>query len=178
MMAAGAVVMLLAAACGNDSSQAETPTLDEAAGNAFSVSVSGVAPGATMPIELTCDGADAVPEISTSEPPAGTTAYVLLVEDLDAPTPEPFVHWVLADIDATASTLDTGAATAGINDFGRIGWGGPCPPPGDPPHEYAFQLYALADPVGVAEGANVAEVREAIGGRVLALAQVSVHYGR
>ena len=108
-------------------------------------------PGGSIPTRYTCDGQDVSPELSWSGAPEGTGALVLLVDDPDA---RGFVHWIVLDMTGTVSgALPRGigtspdAPTQGRNDFGRIGWGGPCPPSGT--HRYTFTLYALAEPLAL-----------------------------
>lgn len=97
-------------------------------------------PGADIPAKYTCDGSDMSPALSWNAPPESTLSLALILEDPDAPGGT-WVHWVLYDLPPTArelpadvppdGTLPSGARQ-GRNDFGRIGYGGPCPPPG--PH--------------------------------------------
>lgn len=186
------IALLLAAGCGNDGSSSgpvdpssttapsttAAPSVDDAAAAAFSVSLDGIEADATVPVAFTCDGDDEEPAVIASSPPDGTVAYALVVEDPDAPTVEPFVHWVVGDIVAADGPLDLSDAVDGVNDFGQLGWGGPCPPVGDPPHEYAVQLYALDAMVGLSEGVMASELRAAIAEQTIGLSQVSVYYGR
>ncbi|MCS3903549.1 Raf kinase inhibitor-like YbhB/YbcL family protein [Methylohalomonas lacus] len=106
-----------------------------------------------IPERFTCDGEDISPDLAWSNLPAGTKSLALIVDDPDAPDPAApemvFVHWVLYNIPPElpglpagidAESLPTGAAE-GINDFKRVGYGGPCPPTGR--HRYFHKLYAL-----------------------------------
>ncbi|HEX3467742.1 MAG TPA: YbhB/YbcL family Raf kinase inhibitor-like protein [Candidatus Elarobacter sp.] len=99
-----------------------------------------------------CTGDNQSPDLRWSGAPAGTKSYALTIWDPDAPTGVGFVHWLLFNIPATASSLDAGAggqpgakvgATPGTSDFGMTEYGGPCPPPGDAPHHYHLVVYAL-----------------------------------
>jgi hypothetical protein len=106
-----------------------------------------------IPRKFTCDGDDHSPPLSWSELPAGTKSLALIVDDPDAPDPKApkrvYVHWVLYNIPPDASGLaeaiqhaDLPAGTLeGLNDWGRTGYGGPCPPIGR--HRYFHKLYAL-----------------------------------
>lgn len=106
-----------------------------------------------IPPRFTCDGEDISPELAWTGLPAETRSLALIVDDPDAPDPTApemtFVHWVLYNIPAdisglsehmTADRLPPGALE-GINDFQRVGYGGPCPPTGR--HRYFHKLYAL-----------------------------------
>jgi Raf kinase inhibitor-like YbhB/YbcL family protein len=100
-----------------------------------------------------CSGANVSPQLSWTDPPAGTKSFVLTVYDPDAPTGSGWWHWVVYDIPATAKELPQGAgsgkaalpegAKQARTDFGAPGFGGACPPPGDKPHRYIFTLHAL-----------------------------------
>jgi len=104
----------------------------------------------SLPVELTCDGEDQSPALSWDTVPAGTRSIALIVDDPDAPG-QTFVHWVIYNISADSTelppgvpknkTLDDGSLQ-GKNDYGRIGYNGPCPPPGQN-HRYFFKVYAL-----------------------------------
>ena len=122
--------------------------------------------GGPIPARYTCDAEDVSPPLRWSGAPDGTTGFALIVDDPDA---RGFVHWVLADIPGDVTELGEGegdsVGTPGVNDFGRSGWGGPCPPRGE--HRYVFTLYALSEPLGLGSGASADAVRRALEGRVL-----------
>jgi Raf kinase inhibitor-like YbhB/YbcL family protein len=107
--------------------------------------------GAAIPQRFTCDGEDVSPPLQWSDEPAGTRGFVLLCDDPDAPAGT-WHHWAAYDIPADRTTLPEGAGRAGgkepfkhaVNDFGRTGYGGPCPPRGHGPHHYHFRLLALS----------------------------------
>jgi Raf kinase inhibitor-like YbhB/YbcL family protein len=150
--------------------------------NGFSISSPAFAPGGAIPRRHTCEGDDVSPPLRWTNPPAGTQAFALVVDDRTA---RGFVHWVLGDIPADrrelpeGSTADgSGAPAEGRNDFGRRGWGGPCPPPGSGDHEYVFTLLALSSPLGLSGTPSAAEVRQAASGRTLGTAVVEATFGR
>jgi Raf kinase inhibitor-like YbhB/YbcL family protein len=130
---------------------------------AFRLASPAFAAGGAIPSAYTCDGADVSPALAWTGVPAGTTALVLLVTDPDA---SGFAHWIVTDIPPALAGLARGAGIAGAslhqgtNDFGRVGWGGPCPPSGT--HRYRFTLYALAKPLGLAGHPGIATVRAAL----------------
>lgn len=111
---------------------------------------SAFADGSAIPRRFTCEGEDISPPLEWSEVPAGTLSFVLLCDDPDAPGGT-WHHWAAYDIAGTQTSLpvDAGnkAATLGfkqaVNDFQKVGYGGPCPPPGAP-HHYHFRLLALS----------------------------------
>lgn len=138
-----------------------------------------------IPTEFTCDGRDLSPALEWRNPPAGTRSFTLIVDDPDAPHGT-WVHWLLYDLPPTASHLDEGVsalrelpsgARQGMNDFRRIGYGGPCPPRGSE-HRYYFRLFALDAMLGLRPGAKRPEIEAAMAGHVLARAELMGHYGR
>ncbi len=137
-----------------------------------------------IPALYTCDSQDISPALSWDDPPAGTQSFALICDDPDAPG-KTWVHWVLYDLPATVSelpesvpptaTLENGGIH-GINDFGRLGYGGPCPPSGT--HRYFFKLYALARKLGLKPGATKAELLTAMAGHILAETELMGRYAR
>jgi Raf kinase inhibitor-like YbhB/YbcL family protein len=137
-----------------------------------------------IPFLFTCDGQDISPELQWDAPPTGTQSLALIVDDPDAPSGI-FVHWVLYDIPpetrqlpqsvTTTSTLP-GGGTQGKNDFGKLGYGGPCPPSGI--HRYFFKLYALDRELELKAGATKAQLEAAMDGHILAAAELIGRYAR
>jgi len=139
-----------------------------------------------IPVRYTCDGADVSPHLAWSEAPTGTQSFVLIMDDPDAPVGT-FTHWVVYDIPAHQTELpedfpkqaDVGGIRQGVNDFRRVGYGGPCPPRGHGRHRYFFKLYALDVPtLGLPGGALRTEVEARMRGHVLAEAQYMGTYER
>lgn len=139
----------------------------------------------TIPTEHTCDGADTSPPLSWGPPPAGTQSIALIMHDPDAPSGD-FTHWVLFNLPPQLAAIEPGVPPAGElpdgarqgrNDFGRLGYGGPCPPPG-PAHRYVFALYALDIPLDLPAGSARAEVEAPMGGHVLARSELVGRYSR
>jgi Raf kinase inhibitor-like YbhB/YbcL family protein len=120
--------------------------------------------GQPVPAQYTCDGADQTPTLHWGEPPAGTKSFALVIDDPDAPSGT-FRHWGVFDIPASARSLGGGQklGTEVKNDFGKSGYGGPCPPKGHGPHHYHFKLFALdVGSLGLNADAHVSDVeREA-----------------
>lgn len=102
--------------------------------------------GQPIPKRFTCDGANASPPLEWSGVPAGAKALALIVDDPDAPSGL-FTHWIVVNLPPETKSLPEAAKALpagsgqGINDFGKEGYGGPCPPKGR--HRYFFHLYAL-----------------------------------
>src|SRR5437762_9347386 len=125
-------------------------------GGTMKISSASFAASEMIPKRFTCDGPDVSPELSWTEPPAKTQSFALIMDDPDAPAGT-WVHWVLFDLPADTRELPESSsrqehlengAKQGKNDFGKIGYGGPCPPAG-PPHRYFFTLYALDQTTGL-----------------------------
>ena len=119
--------------------------------------------GQPIPTQYTCDGADQTPALRWGEPPPATKGFALVIDDPDAPSGT-FRHWGVYDIPASARSIG-GSQKIGTevhNDFGKPGYGGPCPPPGHGVHHYHFKLFALdTDKLGLAPNAKVVDVEQA-----------------
>ncbi|MEA2624008.1 MAG: hypothetical protein QOD06_53 [Candidatus Binatota bacterium] len=141
--------------------------------------------GGDIPTAFTCDGADRSPKLQWNGAPQETRAFALTVDDPDAPGGT-FTHWVIYNIPGAARALDEGVKPAadlgdgtkqGANGFGKIGYGGPCPPPG-PPHRYVFAFHALGKPIEPSDQTSTKAVREAIEKESLAEARLVGRYAR
>jgi hypothetical protein len=121
-----------------------------AGSSAFAMTSTSFGEGDAIPQEFSCDGTNVSPLLSWTGVPSGAGALVLVVDDPDA---RGFVHWLVLDLDGTDGALPKGVAPTadspqqGRNDFGNVGWGGPCPPSGT--HRYDFTLTAIATPLGL-----------------------------
>lgn len=138
-----------------------------------------------IPTKYTCDGADVSPPLSWTDVPEKTQSLTLISDDPDAPVGT-WVHWVIYDLPPDTRELPEGVAKKdvlengakqGITDFKRVGYGGPCPPPG-PTHRYFFKLYALDTKLGLPPRATKRDVEKAIKGHVLAQAELVGLYRR
>lgn len=129
---------------------------------------------ARIPDRYSRDGNDVSPPLSWSGLPEGTKEVALVCEDPDAPTPKPFVHWLLRDIPADGGGLQEGDATGipGKNDWGETAYGGPQPPEGHGMHRYFFRVYALDQELDLKEGFSREELSKAMQGHVLAEGQL------
>jgi hypothetical protein len=146
-----------------------------ARGQTMNLSSTSFQDGSQIPAKFTCSGANISPQLAWSAPPARTASLALIVTDPDAPHGT-WVHWVLYDLPAGTRALPEGlpalgqlpdGALQGRNDFGDLGYGGPCPPPGAP-HHYIFTLYALDAKLNLPVGATRAQVETAMQGHTLA----------
>lgn len=141
--------------------------------------------GEMIPKKFTCDGPDVSPELTWNNPPPKTQSFTLIMDDPDAPVGT-WVHWVLFDLPAETRELAEGVAKQeqlsngarqGRNDFGKVGYGGPCPP-GGKPHRYFFKLYALDAKLGLKAGASKADVEKSMKGHIVGQAELIGKYGR
>lgn len=142
--------------------------------------------GAEIPARHTCEGADVSPALTWSGAPTGTRSFALVVEDPDAPDPAApkrvWTHWVLYDIPRSAASLDEGVKATqlplgtreGRNDWGGLGYRGPCPPIGR--HRYFTRLYALDVSLPDLHSPSRARLRDAMRGHVLAVAELMGTY--
>lgn len=137
-----------------------------------------------IPPKFTCDGENVSPPLEWNEPPAGTQSFALIADDPDAPGGD-FVHWVAWNIPADQMALPENLSKSkelkdgichGVTDFGRIGYGGPCPPSGV--HRYYFKLYALKSRLGLAPGATKSDLLTAIKNITLGSCQFYGKYSR
>lgn len=134
--------------------------------------------GKRIPVKFTCQGDDVSPPLKWSAAEVGAKSYALICDDPDAPGGT-WVHWVIYNIPASARGLGEhvpskdmlpDGSLQGVNDFKRVGYGGPCPPPGRP-HRYSFRLYALDMVLSLKPRASKAELLRAMESHVLAEAQ-------
>jgi len=130
--------------------------------------------GEKIPSKFTGDGADVSPQLAWPVAPFGTRSFALICDDPDAPRGT-WVHWVLFNIPSDQQALDEGmpateklanGALQGTNDFGKIGYGGPAPPPGKP-HRYFFKLYALDAILPLPAGSSKSQLENAMKGHVI-----------
>jgi hypothetical protein len=140
--------------------------------------------GTSIPNKYTCDGEDVSPPLSWDDPPNNVRSFALIVRDRDAPGGV-FTHWVLYNLPSHQRELPAGlpkqealpeGGYQGKNDFGKVGFGGPCPPQGT--HRYFFKLYALDAPLDVAPGAREEEVLRAMQDHTLTSAELMGLYGK
>jgi Raf kinase inhibitor-like YbhB/YbcL family protein len=190
--AAISLVLSLSPGCGHGG--AALPALDPAIPT-IRLTSPAFTEGAMIPREFTCDGADRSPPLEWSGVPQAARSLVLICDDPDAPGGT-WSHWVLYKLSPSITSLDLGVATdpvatldpktvvkqprltvtQGKNDFGKIGYGGPCPPWGV--HRYFFRLYALDQQTELAPGVTRTAVFKAIAGHILAEGHLMGKYAR
>jgi Raf kinase inhibitor-like YbhB/YbcL family protein len=146
----------------------------------FAITSTAFAPNAAIPSLYTCEGKDISPPLAWGGAPAGTKSLALIVDDPDAPDPAApkmtWVHWVLYNIPSAAGSLPEAVRPTalpagtreGVNDWGRTGYGGPCPPIGR--HRYFHKLYALDFVLPELKRADKAALEKAMQGHILAQA--------
>jgi len=144
---------------------------------AFTLTSSAFVEGKLIPPRYTCDGLDISPPLAWDNAPRGTQSFALIMDDPDAPAGT-WVHWVLFNLPAQTQQLAKAAprGTQGRNSWGRLGYGGPCPPSGT--HRYFFRLYALDALLQQPAGSNKEQVLRAMQGHLLAQAELMGVYTR
>jgi Raf kinase inhibitor-like YbhB/YbcL family protein len=151
---------------------------------AFELTSTAFTPGEPIPPKYTCDGQDISPPLQWSDPPQGTQNLALICDDPDAPVGT-WVHWVLYNLPAKARSLPEAVPAEaelpdgsrhGKNGWGRLDYGGPCPPSGT--HRYFFKLYALDTVLDLKAGADKKQVLKAVEGHILAQAELMGVYSR
>ena len=152
---------------------------------AFQLTSKAFSNGSPIPRKHTCDGEDVSPELTWIDPPQGTRSLALICDDPDAPVGT-WVHWVLWGIGGEARSLREGLGKKvslpegfqeGMTDFGRPGYGGPCPPPGKA-HRYFFKLYALDTVPSLSAKTGKSELLEAMRGHILEQTELMGTYKR
>ncbi|MGC9541301.1 YbhB/YbcL family Raf kinase inhibitor-like protein [Streptomyces sp. UG1] len=123
-----------------------------------------------LPPRYTQDAGNVSPPLTWSDVPDEAAELVLLCEDVDAPSGS-VVHWTVVGIDPQSQGVEAGRTPPGgtvlANGFGRRGWSGPNPPPGDQPHRYVFHLYALAEPCVLPDAPSAEQVHDTVEEREL-----------
>ena len=170
---------LMTASCADNKSGKEETMSIQITSTAF-------ADGQPIPTKYTCDGNDVSPPLQWTNVPANTKSFALIADDPDAPMGT-WVHWVASDLPSGTNTLPegveksqyfiSGKAMQGLNDFRRLGYGGPCPPPGKP-HRYFFKIYALDTVLNLKPGLTKKELLKVTNGHVLAEGQLMGTYQR
>ena len=144
--------------------------------------------GETIPEVYTCDSEDISPPLAIEGLGEEAERLAVIVDDPDPPGGT-FTHWLLwnvpadveeipEDVPTTETVEELDGARQGTNDFGEVGYRGPCPPEGDDPHAYRFRLYALSESIRVGAGAKREETLEAIRDVQLATVEFTAAYGR
>jgi Raf kinase inhibitor-like YbhB/YbcL family protein len=184
-MAKLAALLLLGTVGGGLPASQSHPSAGGGSSMALVLKSTAFALGAVIPKKHSCEAADVSPQLEWSGTPAGTVSFALIMDDPDAPAGT-WVHWVLWNLPASAHGLPEAVAKQdqlddgtrhGRNSFRKIGYNGPCPPPGKP-HRYFFRLYALDGKLDLAPGANSSDLQEAMKGHVISQAEYMGTYRR
>lgn len=180
---APALLLISAAGCGagadNDAGK-DVEMNDSTTVAQFVLTSSDIKDGQPIDPVYTCDGNNQSPQLSWREAPPGTRSFALVVDDPDAPSGT-FHHWGAYDIPGTTRSIARGQAvgTQAVNDGGKSGYMGPCPPKGHGPHHYHFKLYALdVDKLGLPEGAKIPDVESAARQHQIGFAEIVATYER
>jgi Raf kinase inhibitor-like YbhB/YbcL family protein len=174
--AACALSLLALSGCRGNGGEPTLTTGTVAEGLVFT-DASAVHDGDAVPTRFTCDGVDVSPALEWNGVPDGTKELAIVVEDPDAPAGS-FTHWLVWHIDPAATTLSGDAPVReGTNDFGKLGYGGPCPPRGQT-HHYVFRLLALDEAVDLDAGSDRSAFDAAVGSHVVAEARLTASYAR
>jgi len=167
----------LVAGCASSADATDQPEETDMPG--FVLTSPSFSQGGAIPVDQSCDGRDVSPAFHWEGAPVSARSFALVVDDPDA---RGFIHWVAYDIaggtsgDLPAGVGPSGPPSQGRNDFGRIGYGGPCPPSGT--HHYRFTLYALSAPLGLTGSPSAADVRAAASRVLLGQTTLTATYTR
>ena len=182
------LAMFVFIACANRQQQAAqpqvTPTTQQQQKSELKLTSNAFKEGEAIPRGYTCDGANVSPPLEWTGVPKSAKTIAIIADDPDAPAGT-WVHWVVYNLSAEGlglientpqtETLN-GGGVQGKNDFGKTGYGGPCPPSGR--HRYIFKFYALDSELPLQPGATKAEVEKAMEGHIVGQAQLMGTYNR
>jgi len=149
-----------------------------AGGTTMKITSSAFHEGSNIPSKFTCDGSDASPPLQITGVPSEAKSLVLIADDPDAPSGL-FTHWLVWNIPPQTSSIAEGSAPKGVhgaNDFGKSGYGSPCPPSGT--HRYSFKIFALDSALELRSGAKRSQVDAAMKGHVIAQGELVGRYAR
>ncbi len=172
----GLGVLLILAGC---MGQGRTDTVEGGSEMSIQITSSAFTEGGTIPRIYTCDDQNVSPPLAWTGVPTNTISLALVMDDPDASSGS-WVHWVLYNLPPAQNSLEqgkSGGGTQGKNDFGKISYGGPCPPRGSN-HHYYIKIYALDSRLDLKEGASKAQVETAMRGHILAQGQLMGRYSR
>jgi hypothetical protein len=149
-----------------------------AGGAKMKITSSAFQQGGNIPSKFSCDGANTNPPLQISDVPPEAKSLVLIVDDPDAPSGL-FTHWAVWNISPQTTTIaerSTPKGVQGTNDFGKSGYGGPCPPSGA--HRYYFKIFALDRDLDLSSGAKRGQLDAAMKGHVVAQGELIGRYAR
>jgi Raf kinase inhibitor-like YbhB/YbcL family protein len=169
-----AVAAVALTGCGSSGKSASAPPPPPPVAASLRVTSSDFAAGGRLPKADTCDGAGRKPSLTIGHVPRGTKALALIMHDPDAPGGD-FTHWTVYDIPPRARTP---IGALGLNQLGKPGYTPACPPKGDKPHRYVFDVSALRGRTFLPGGARPDEVRKAVARLAFARGELVATYGR
>jgi Raf kinase inhibitor-like YbhB/YbcL family protein len=149
-----------------------------AGGARMKITSSAFQQGANIPSKFSCDGANTSPPLQISDVPSEAKSLLLIVDDPDAPSGL-FTHWAVWNISPQTTTIGEGSMPKGVqgtNDFGKSGYGGPCPPSGT--HRYYFKVFALDRELDLPSSAKRSQLDAAMKGHVIAQGELMGRYAR
>ena len=149
-----------------------------AGGAKMKITSSAFQEGGNIPSKFTCDGGDNSPSLQLAETPSGAKSLVLVVDDPDAPSGL-FTHWLVWNISPQTNSIAEESKPKGVhgtNDFGKSGYGGPCPPSGT--HRYYFRIFALDRELDLPPSTKRSQLDAAMKGHVLAQGELMGRYSR
>ena len=149
-----------------------------AGGSRMKITSSAFQEGGNIPSKFTCDAGDSSPPLRIAEIASGAKTLALVVDDPDAPSGL-FTHWIVWNISPQTNAIAEGSAPQGVqgtNDFGKSGYGGPCPPSGT--HRYYFKIFALDRELNLPSGTKRNQLDAAIKGHVVARGELMGRYSR
>ena len=149
-----------------------------AGGAKMKITSSAFQEGGNIPSKFTCDGGDRSPPLQIAEIPSSAKSLALIVDDPDAPSGL-FTHWIVWNISPQTNAIAEGSAPKGVqgtSDFGKSGYGGPCPPSGT--HRYYFKIFALDRELELPAGTKRSQLDAAMKGHVIAQGELMARYSR
>jgi Raf kinase inhibitor-like YbhB/YbcL family protein len=149
-----------------------------AGGVKMKITSSAFQEGGNIPSKFTCDGSDSSPPLRIAEIPSDAKTLALVVDDPDAPSGL-FTHWIVWNISPQTNAIAEGSAPQGVqgtNDFGKSGYGGPCPPSGT--HRYYFKIFALDRELNLPSGTKRNQLDAAMKGHVVAQGELMGRYAK
>jgi Raf kinase inhibitor-like YbhB/YbcL family protein len=179
------ILLLTGCHSGGQTTGQQPPSSDTPRGSVMTLQSPSFSGGGSIPKKYTCEGSDVSPPLQWSDTPTNAQSFALIADDPDAPAGT-WTHWIVYDLPGNLRQLPEavpkqatipGGGSQGVNDFGKIGYGGPCPPPGNP-HRYYFRLYALDKKLDLKPGATRQQVVDAMQNHILAQAELMGTYKR
>jgi Raf kinase inhibitor-like YbhB/YbcL family protein len=149
-----------------------------AGGDRMTIASSAFRQSGNIPSKFTCDGGNTNPPLQITGVPSQAKTLVLIADDPDAPGGL-FTHWLVWNIPSQTNSIAEGSAPKGVhgtNDFGKSGYGGPCPPSGT--HRYYFRVFALDRELALPSGGKRSQLDAAMKGHVIAQGELMGRYAR